>query len=83
MKLPRSISGKELIKALEKVDYRVSRQTGSHIRMTCTHPTQHHVTIPDHAFIRIGTLSAILSDVAEHLKVGRDELVSRLFGEKD
>lgn len=79
MKLPRSISGKELTKALRGVGYKVTRQTGSHIRMTCTSPTQHHITIPNHSSIRIGTLSAILSDVSNHLEIDRVELVKRLF----
>ncbi|MEW5804312.1 MAG: type II toxin-antitoxin system HicA family toxin [bacterium] len=46
MRLPHAISAKELVKALELVGYQVTRQTGSHIRLTCSHPTQHHVTIP-------------------------------------
>lgn len=68
MRLPRSISGKESTQALGRVGYKVTRQIGSHIHMTCTSPTQHHVTIPNHPALRIGTLSAMLSDVATHLK---------------
>jgi hypothetical protein len=29
---------------------------------------------------QVGTLSAILGDVAAHLKITRDELLQRLFG---
>lgn len=79
MRLPRSISGKELAKALNRVGYEVTRQTGSHMRLTRNEPEQHHITIPDHNPIRIGTLSAILSDFASHLKISRDELVKLLF----
>ncbi len=39
---------------------------------------QHHVTIPDHDPLRLGTLNAILKDVAEHLGIARDELLSSL-----
>lgn len=83
MRLPRSVSGKELIKALEPLGYRITRQSGSHIRLTSLYPTQHHVTIPNHDPIRTGTLSAIISDLAEHLKMNRSELVSRLFCGKE
>jgi predicted RNA binding protein YcfA (HicA-like mRNA interferase family) len=34
MKIPRDVSYKELINALEKFGYKVSRQSGSHIRLT-------------------------------------------------
>jgi len=42
------------------------------------HP--HHVTIPDHHNLRLGTLSAILSDVASYLSVERSKLEQELFG---
>lgn len=80
MKLPRDVSGAELAKKLERVGYRESRQTGSHVRLTCNMPTQHHVTIPNHDPLRLGTLSGILGEVAAHLKISREELVLRLFG---
>ena len=80
MKVPRDLSGVALAKALSKVGYQVTRQTGSHIRLTTQSPTQHHVTIPAHDPLKIGTLSGILGDVAAHLKTSRDELMQRLFG---
>jgi predicted RNA binding protein YcfA (HicA-like mRNA interferase family) len=79
MRLPRDLSGEDLAKALARVGYRVTRQTGSHIRMTCDEPSQHHVTIPKHAHLRVGTLSTVLVSVAGHLQTTRDELVKRLF----
>lgn len=79
MKLPRAISGAELVKSLGRIGYRVTRQTGSHIRMTTDHPAQHHITIPNHDPLRIGTLSAILTELATHLKLSREELISQLF----
>ncbi|WP_218142932.1 type II toxin-antitoxin system HicA family toxin [Nitrosomonas marina] len=33
MKLPRNISGNQMIKAFERLDYRITRQTGSHVRL--------------------------------------------------
>jgi hypothetical protein len=35
---------------------------------------------PSHDQLKVGTLAAILGDVAEHLKVSREELLRRLFG---
>ena len=80
MKVPRDLSGTELVKALSKVGYRVTRQTGSHIRLTTDHPSKHHVTIPAHDPLKVGTLSGILGDVSDHLKIGRDDLLQKLFG---
>jgi hypothetical protein len=37
------------------------------------------VTIPTHNPIKIGTLNAILRDVAEHFNLSRDELLQELF----
>jgi predicted RNA binding protein YcfA (HicA-like mRNA interferase family) len=79
MKLPRDISGLELAQLLEKYGYQVTRQTGSHIRLTTEHNGEHHITIPAHKEMRLGTLSAILTDIADHLDLSRDELVKSLF----
>ncbi len=79
MRIPRSLSGKQLARALEQIGYRVTRQTGSHMRLTCNEPNQHHITIPNHDSIRIGTLSAIISDVANNLGIPKDELIRKLF----
>lgn len=79
MRLPRDLSGIELARALRKVGYQIVRQSGSHIRMTRLEGEQHHVTIPAHDPLKIGTLAAILGDVASHLKLGRDDLIRRLF----
>lgn len=80
MKLPRTVSGELLVKSLHKLGYRVTRQTGSHVRLTCDTPSQHHITIPNHNPIRVGTLSAILVDIALHLKVSKENLIRQLFG---
>jgi predicted RNA binding protein YcfA (HicA-like mRNA interferase family) len=80
MKLPRSVSGTDMVKALKRLGYEVTRQTGSHIRLTLKQPTQHHVTIPNHDPIKVGTLSAIVADVSAQLDIPRDELVKKMFG---
>ena len=80
MKLPRDLSGAELAKALSKIGYRITRQTGSHLRLTLATPSEHHITIPAHDPLKVGTLSAILSDIAGNLKISREDLTRRLFG---
>jgi predicted RNA binding protein YcfA (HicA-like mRNA interferase family) len=80
MKLPRDLSGAELAKTLRRVGYETSRQTGSHIRLVTMERGQHHVTVPNHNPIKIGTLSGVLGDVAAHLDIPREELARRLFG---
>ena len=80
MKLPRDLSGADLVRALGRVGYRVTRQTGSHVRLSTDRPTEHHLTVPAHDPLKVGTLAAILGDVAAHLEIDRDELLRRLFG---
>jgi predicted RNA binding protein YcfA (HicA-like mRNA interferase family) len=80
MKLPRNLSGAQLIKALEKLGYQATRQSGSHVRITSPHPKEHHLTVPLHDPLRIGTLAAILADVATHHGISRDALLTKLFG---
>lgn len=80
MKLPRSISGTELASLLRKHGYEVSRQTGSHLRLTSTvKGHEHHITIPTHRDLKVGTLNAILNDVSEYLEMDRSELIETLF----
>lgn len=50
------------------------------MRLTLPDLPEHHVTIPAHDALRIGTLAAILSSVAARLGVSKDVIVSRLFG---
>lgn len=79
MKLPRDLSSDDLIKSLSTLGYQITRQTGSHIRLTTQERGEHHITIPAHNPIKIGTLNNILRSIAEHFNLSRDELVNRLF----
>jgi predicted RNA binding protein YcfA (HicA-like mRNA interferase family) len=79
VRLPRDLSGTDLARALGKLGYEATRQTGSHMRLTTQENGEHHITIPRHDPLRVGTLSAILSDVARHFRTNRDEIVRRLF----
>jgi predicted RNA binding protein YcfA (HicA-like mRNA interferase family) len=79
-RLPRDISGPELAKLLEGFGYVVTRQKGSHLRLTTQERGEHHVTVPNHDALRTGTLNAVLKDVAWHAGVNRDEVLEKLFG---
>lgn len=80
MKLSRNVAGDELVKSLQKIGYVISRQKGSHIRMTCSLPQgEHHITIPNHNPIKIGTLAAILSDISSFHKISKEELINKIF----
>jgi predicted RNA binding protein YcfA (HicA-like mRNA interferase family) len=79
MRLPRDLSGSDLAQALRKLGYSITRQTGSHLRLTTHEHGEHHLTIPQHTPLRIGTLSAILADVAIHFDITREQLLEQLF----
>ncbi len=81
MRLPRDLSGRELIKLLRIYGYETTRQVGSHVRLQsnfCGSP--HFLTVPDRRSLRLGTLNAILSDVAIYLNIERSKLEQELFG---
>ena len=82
MRLPRDISGVQLAGLLSRTyGYEITRQRGSHIRLTgSTQGFDHHVTIPNHSSVRLGTLSNILGEVATYLGIDRDEVIRELFG---
>jgi predicted RNA binding protein YcfA (HicA-like mRNA interferase family) len=81
MKLPRDIGGKELADLLSKYGYEITRQTGSHLRLTSPiRGSMHNVTLPNHKPLKVGTLSAALVDVAKYLKLEKQDLARQLFG---
>jgi len=79
MKLPRDISGQSLAKKLSRFGYEITRQTGSHIRLSTIQKGEHHTTIPDHKELKVGTLSGIIADVAQHLEMSKDQVIKNLF----
>lgn len=81
MRLPRNLTGAELAALLRRhYGYEVTRQKGSHIRLTSTHrDREHHVTIPRHNPLRVGTLSGVLGDVADYMGVARAQIAEELF----
>jgi predicted RNA binding protein YcfA (HicA-like mRNA interferase family) len=79
MKLPRDMGGEELAALLGKYGYKITRQTGSHMRLTSTSKGfEHHITIPRHKSLRVGTLSSIVNEIAAYLEIERQELVKEL-----
>ena len=81
MRLPRDLSGDELARRLARLGYEPSRQTGSHVRLTTERGGQHHVTIPRHSSLRVGTLAAVLAELGSHHHLDRDALLALLFDE--
>lgn len=54
------VSGREVVRALEKIGYWVDRQRGSHIVPRQNSPPHRRLVVPDHDPIAKGTLRAIL-----------------------
>ena len=76
MKLPRDISGAELIRVLQKLGYEITRQSGSHIRLTRFSANGDcHLTIPNHSPLRVGTLHAILTQTAGQSEISLEQLL--------
>jgi len=65
------LSGREIIKVLQKIGYREVRQSGSHIRLSC--PNKKSVTVPNYKTVSRNLLRKILRDakfsVEEFLKL--------------
>lgn len=57
MKLPRNVSGAEAVRALRRLGFEVTRQAGSHVRMS---KGGVHVTVPQHPSFAPRTLQSIL-----------------------
>ncbi len=58
-RLPRGMSGKEVVKALQRAGFYVKRQKGSHIILRRDSPFA-QVVVPDHKSVDTGTLASIL-----------------------
>ena len=59
-KIPTDLSGRDLVRVLEKVGFVAKRQRGSHIVLRRDNPPA-RVVVPDHKVVRIGTLRSILN----------------------
>jgi predicted RNA binding protein YcfA (HicA-like mRNA interferase family) len=80
MKLPRDVGGGELAALLGRYGYKITRQTGSHMRLTSTFKGfEHHITIPEHKPLGVGLLDHIVSELAAYLEIEHQKLIQALF----
>ena len=76
MKLPRDLSGAELIKLLCKHHgYIRVNQEGSHVILQTETPQHHRIAVPDHSTLRIGTLNALLNAVARAKGISKESVL--------
>jgi predicted RNA binding protein YcfA (HicA-like mRNA interferase family) len=81
VKIPRDLNGADLAKRLAVYGYSITRQSGSHMRLSRqTADGQQHLTIPAHKPMRVGTLRQILKDVASQSGVSLEEVVQAIGG---
>ena len=80
MKLPRDLYGRELARVLcARWAYQQVNQVGSHIILQTETPQHHRLSVPDHKPLRIGTLNAILRQVAAAKDVPREDILASLL----
>ena len=79
MKVPRDLSGADLVKALcRHWDYRQVNQEGSHIILETDAPGHQRLSVPNHNPLRVGTLNGIVRVVAVHKGVDRQTVLDSL-----
>lgn len=79
MKLPLDLSGEDLFKHLCKCwGYQRIHQVGSHVILQTQQPSSHRIAVPTHAALRVGTLNSILSAVAVHKNVSKEDVLKGL-----
>jgi predicted RNA binding protein YcfA (HicA-like mRNA interferase family) len=79
MKLPRNLDGEDLAQHLCKHwEYAKVHQVGSHIILQTQQPVSHRIAIPAHRPLKVGTLNAILSDVAAHKNIRKEDVLKDL-----
>ncbi len=79
-RIPRNLSGTELARKLGAYAYQVTRQTGSHVRLTRDESgSVQHLTLPRHSALRVGTLNRVLGEVAVELDTTKAALIRDIF----
>jgi predicted RNA binding protein YcfA (HicA-like mRNA interferase family) len=77
--LPRDLYGRDLVRVLcTQWAYQKVNQVGSHIILQTETPRHHRLAVPDHKPLRLGTLNAILREVAAAKDVTREDLLATL-----
>ena len=76
MKVPRDLSGAELVKVLcRDWGYRQVHQEGSHVILQTEMPGHQRLSIPNHSPLRVGTLNGIVRAVATHKGLDRQTVL--------
>ena len=76
MRLPRDLSGEDLVKHLCKHwGYRRIHQVGSHVILQTEVPAPHRIAVPAHMRLRVGTLNGILASIAAHKNVSKEAIL--------
>ena len=76
MKIPRDLSGAQLVKALcRDWSYRKVHQEGSHLILETDAPSHQRLSVPNHNPMRVGTLNSIVRAVSTHKGVDRQQLL--------
>jgi predicted RNA binding protein YcfA (HicA-like mRNA interferase family) len=79
MKVPRDLSGAQLVKALcRDWHYRLVHQEGSHVILETEIPGHQRLSVPNHNPVRVGTLNGIVRVVASHKGVEREAVLDSL-----
>ena len=79
MKVPRDLSGAQLVKVLcRDWDYHVVHQEGSHIILQTAAPSHQRLSVPNHSPLRVGTLNSIVRAVSLHKRIERQQLLDAL-----
>jgi predicted RNA binding protein YcfA (HicA-like mRNA interferase family) len=79
MKLPRDLSGAELIRVLcRKFDYAKLGQEGSHVILHTDKPRSHRLAVPNHNPLRVGTLTGILKAVSAAKMISVEAILQEL-----
>ena len=56
------VSGREAVRAFERIGYVVDRQRGSHIQLRHPGPPNRRLTVPDHKELARGLLRSLIRD---------------------
>jgi len=79
MRVPRDLTGADISRALRVLGYEKVRQEGSHFRLTTMLNGVHHITVPNHSPLKIGTLlGGVLKPVAVHHGLSVEELLEKI-----
>ena len=61
-KLPRDVSGKQAVRAFEKLGYVVDHTVGSHAVLLARGEPKKRLVVPLHKAVKVGTLSKLIKD---------------------